>query len=89
MEWQVTIGIALAVSSIFSFVPVWFDIALLHSLSHSLGDYRLSVVILVLVSKSALVDFSQLFLYCLFYVEICLLRKHCEDHANQLVSNSK
>ena len=39
MEWQVTIGIALAVSSISSFVPVWFAVALLHSLTHSLGEY--------------------------------------------------
>ena len=54
MEWQVPIGFALAVSSISSFVPAWFAIALLHSLPHSLGDYWLSVVILVSVLKSAL-----------------------------------
>ena len=59
MEWRVTIGIALAVSSISSFVPIWFAMALLHSLTHSFGDYWLSVVILVLVSKSAFGDFRK------------------------------
>ena len=59
MEWRVTINIALAVTSIFSFAPVCFPIALLRSLTHSLGDYWLWGVILVLVLKSALGDFRK------------------------------
>jgi hypothetical protein len=34
-------------------------------------------------------DYSQLFLYGLLYIETGSLRKHCKDHSDQFMSDSK